>query len=119
MGIYKYLDNPKFAESQHYFEVACAVSRKHRDVQNAAYEKYGKKGPHISAIGQSHFPDEVKNELRSLASEVSFMKQQGIAKKPAYTHRQTIYRLAREVSHKFGKGLYGFVGGAYGKDANK
>lgn len=117
MSLYKYLDNPKFADSQHYFEVACAVSRKHRDVQNAAYEKYGKQGPIISVIGQDHFPEDVKEELRSLARETSFMNNKGVEKKPARVRRETIYNLAREVSHKNGIGFYGFAGVAYGKDA--
>ena len=117
MSLYRYLDNPKFADSQHYFEVACAASRKHRDVQNAAYAQYGNKGPYISAIGQDHFPEDVKEELRSLAREVSAMQQFAFDKKPPKVHFSTIVKLGHEVSHKFGKGFYGLGAAYYGKDA--
>ena len=117
MSLYRYLDNPKFADSQHYYEVACAASRKHRDVQNAAYAQYGSKGPLISAIGQDHFPEDVKEELRSLAKEVSSMMEKARAARPKGIRFETIYRLGNEVAYKNGKGFYGPAAVAYGKDA--
>ena len=75
MGLYRYIDNPKFADSQHYFEVAAAVSRAHRDKLNAALLEYGDHGPLVSGVGRDHFPEDVKEELRSLAREVHDMNE--------------------------------------------
>lgn len=117
MGLYLYLENPKFADSQHYFEVAAAVSRAHRDKLNAALNEYGNHGPLVSGVGRDHFPEDVKEELRSLAREVHDMNEKGRAAKPRGVHMATIHKLGHEVSHKFGKGFYGYGAAAYGKDA--
>lgn len=115
MSLYKYLDNPKYAESQHYFEVSAAVSRTHRDLMNYALQTYGDHGSTISAIGRDHFPDEVKNELRSLAKEINVQSDFGYGKKPKGVHHMTIVKLAQEVAHKFGIGFYGPAPQAHGK----
>ncbi len=115
MGLYRYLDNPKFADSQHYFEVAAGVSRAHRDKLNTALQEYGNHGPLVSGVGRDHFPEDVKEELRSLAREVSNMNAKGRVAKPKGVHMATIHKLGHEVCHKFGTGFYGFTPAAYGK----
>lgn len=111
--LYKYLGRAELADVEHYYVVACAASRKHRDVQNAAYEKYGTKGPFISAIGQDHFPEDVKEELRSLAREVSCMSHKAQDARPKGIRMETVYRVGREVAHRDGKGFYGPSAMAY------
>ena len=116
-SLYKYLGRAELADAEHYFTVACAASRKHRDVQNAANEKYGTRGPLISAIGQDHFPEEIKDELRSLAREVSDMMEKARNARPKGIRMETINRVGREVAHRDGKGFYGPSAIAYGSVA--
>lgn len=115
--LYKYLGRAELEDVEHYYVVACAASRKHRDVQNAAYEKYGTKGPLISAIGQDHFPEDVKEELRSLAREVSDMCKKAEKSRPKGIRMETVYRVGREVAYRDGKGFYGMGAMAYGPGA--
>lgn len=105
--LYKYLGRAELADVEHYYTVACAASRKHRDVQCDAYDKYGNKGPTISAVGQEHFPKDIKDELRSLAREVSDMCKKAEESRPKGIRMETVYRVGREIAYRDGIGFYG------------
>lgn len=114
--MYRYRGNPKLEKAQSLFELSCAASRKHSDVAQAAIEKYGDHGPLISGCVRDHFPEEIKEELRELAQEVHRLRNLALDNRPKGVHKETMYRLAREVSHHDGKGFYGFAPMAYGKE---
>lgn len=114
--MYRYRGNPKLAEAQAMYESACAASRKHSDVAQAALEEYGDHGPLISGCVRDHFPEKIKNELRELARSVNRFHELALDKRPRGVHKVTMYRLAREVTHHDGNGYYGFAPMTYGKE---
>ena len=57
------------------------------------------------SVSQSRY-NAVKEELRSLAKEVSFQNSLGESKRPKRVHKATIHKLAREVVFANGGGLW-------------
>lgn len=114
--MYRYRGNPKLAGAQSMYESACAASRKHSDIAQAALKEYGDHGPLISGCVRDHFPEEIKEELRTWARMVNRFHNLAMDNRPKGVHKETLYRLAREVTHHDGKGYYGFGAMTYGKE---
>lgn len=98
-----------FAESQRHLKRAVAASRIHSKLMARALKKYGEKGAWISGVGQDHFPESVKGQLRKYAHMVSAENDAAFAAKPKRSRRSTINRMGREAaSGPRGSGFYGY-----------
>ncbi len=103
----KLLNTPKLRASQICFEAACKASRDHSALAADAFTKYGDHGAQISGCVRDHFPEDVKNALRKLASLVTLNSQSAYDMRPARVRTATIRRLGQEVATRDGSGFYG------------
>lgn len=101
------LDNPKFRQSQSFFEQACAASRMHDLEAASALSRYGDHGPQISGCVRDHFPDFVKRDLRFWAHEVSRLSDLAYMHHPKWSRMSTMRHLASAVATRDGSGFYG------------
>ena len=101
------LYNPKFGAVAYRFELACAASRQHDMLAAAALKKYGEHGPQVSGCVRSHFPDDLKDELRAAAREVSRQSDLAHANRPKRVRTATIRAIGRAVATRDGSGFYG------------
>lgn len=101
------LNDPKFHLSQTYFELACSASRTHAEIAAEALAKFGNHGADISGCVRDHFPDDVKNDLRFWAREVSRFSSLARKHRPKYVRGTTLNRLAALVATRDGSGFYG------------
>jgi hypothetical protein len=101
------LDNPKFTHVVEHYRKACAASRRHSEVAEIAFSKYGEHGPQISGCVRDHFPSSVKDELRMLARECSESMDAARACRPKYVQTETIAKIGRLVATQDGCGFYG------------
>jgi hypothetical protein len=96
----------KIAEQQ--MILAYAHSRAHRDLSEQALLVYGDHGSPISGVVRDHFPEFVKNELRSLSLRVArLLDESRVSWSKARKHLRTWIRLKDAIIAKYGKGYYG------------
>lgn len=78
------------------------LAEQHGQLIRKAYAKYGEKGPLISGIGQEHFPERIKHDLRGMAHLASRHHEASVAhwhaakrthynSSPYATHRAFVY----------------------------
>ena len=71
---------PEMTKAQHetqareFHRKASALHERYLKAGHAAGEKYGTHGSHISGAWREHFPASVKNKLRKMAHELSFLQ---------------------------------------------
>jgi hypothetical protein len=90
-----------------HFERACKVSRLHSSQAQRALANYGDHGALISGCVRDHFPETVKNELRTLAQLVTVESDAGYAARPPRIRFTTMRHLARSIATRDGSGFYG------------
>ena len=103
----KYIDNPKFADAQLAFRMACLMSRLHLDFCKQFIERFGGHGPLVSGVCRDHFPQDAKDILRQLATAVTMYSDRGHAARPKHYSSAAMVHLAREVATRHGSGFYG------------
>jgi hypothetical protein len=101
------LSNPRYAIPAAHFEMACAASRAHNRLAAIALATYGDHGALISGCVRTHFPETIKDTLRTLARACSDHSDNGYAARPAGVHASTMVKLARAVATRDGSGYYG------------
>lgn len=101
------INEPRFAHAANLFALACAASRYHSMMAQNALRAYGSHGPDISGCVRSHFPDHIKDDLRSYARRVTEYSEAGYAARPPRVRRATMVRLARLIATRDGSGFYG------------
>ena len=96
----------KIAEQQ--MILAYAHSRAHRDLAKLALSVYGDHGSPISGVVRDHFPEFVKNELRSLSLSVArLLDESKVSWSKARKQLKTWIRLKDAIIARYGKGYYG------------
>ena len=103
------LTDPRFAESAAHFADGARASRNWDLEMGAALRKYGEHGPLISGCGRDHFPEHVKNILRTLARAVSTHNDLAMTKRPPRVRKDTMHALARLIVKRDGGGRYGYM----------
>ena len=101
------LSRPELALAAAAYAQACAASRRHNDLTKAALRVFGAHGADISGCVREHFPDQVKDELRALAREVTAASEAGDMLRPRGVRSATMRALARDVATRDGGGFYG------------
>ena len=101
------LTNPKFADAARNFEAACEASRAHDQLAADALAQFGAHGPLISGCVRDHFPESVKDKLRTLARDVTRFSDAAYAARPSRVRLATMRALARDVARRDGSGFYG------------
>ena len=101
------LDNPKFADVVRHFELACKASREHSALASQSLLQFGDQGSTISGVVRDHFPEPVKDELRTLALTVTQESDLAYAARPKRVRLSTIRTLGRLVARRDGSGFYG------------
>ena len=87
---------------------AYALSRAHSNLAIWAEQKFGKKGPLISGVVREHFPPDVKEHLRFLASGVGESFRWSLARwRMAGRRRETWLRAKADIRNREGSGFYG------------
>lgn len=99
--------DPKFEAAADRFARACAASREHAALAAAALAKHGEHGPAVSGCVRDHFPQDVKDELRFLAAQVSRWSRLAWDCRPPRIRSATMRRLAQQVATRDGAGFYG------------
>ena len=89
------------------FAKACAASRAHMAGALAALAEHGGHGPLVSGCVRSHFPESVKDSLRSLARQVGAHDDAAMAARPKGMHAATVQRIGRAIATRDGSGYYG------------
>jgi hypothetical protein len=84
------LDRPELQTAAELFAKACAASRAHSRLVARAEKQYGDHGPVISGIQREHFPDAVKDQLRTLARDVTRYLDAAYAARPNRVHSRTM-----------------------------
>lgn len=102
-----YLTDHEFAPVVEFMRKACEASRKHSALAQHALAKYGSAGCDISGCVRTHFPEEIKDQLRALARSVSEFSDSAWKLRPAYTQRKIVNRIGRLVATRDGSGYYG------------
>jgi hypothetical protein len=72
-----------------------------------AFDKYGDHGSHVSGVVRDHFPPEIKNELRELASAIAKQLDAAYAARPKGVRKTTIRMIGSAVAKHVGYGSYG------------
>lgn len=101
------LSNPRYAIPAAHFEMACAASRAHSRLAAIALATYGDHGPDISGCVRTHFPEPVKDTLRTLARDCGYHTDAAHAARPKGTRMTTMLQIARLVATRDGSGYYG------------
>lgn len=101
------LTDPKFSKTVRHFELACQASRLHSELAAIAFRDFGDHGAQISGCVREHFPENVKEQLRFLAREVTTQSVDAMLARPTRVHRSTINRIGRLVATRDGSGFYG------------
>lgn len=101
------LTDPKFAAVIAHFERACRASRLHSSGAARAFANYGDHGPLISGCLREHFPDAVKDQLRTLARLVTTESDAAYAARPSRVRKATIRHIGRLIATRDGAGYYG------------
>lgn len=89
------------------FAMACAASREHDRLTRHAMTTYGDYGPLISGCVREHFPDPVREALRTLARTVGTYSDAAYAARPPRVRLATMRRLAQDIATRDGAGYYG------------
>lgn len=103
----KLLKRADLQRAAHAFALACEASRQHDRLAGDALARYGSQGPDISGAVRSHFPENVKDELRALARAVGAHSDIAYSVKPKRVRLATMRALARAVATRDGTGFYG------------
>ena len=90
-----------------YFSVCCAAARAHSALVGAALDTYGEHGVQISGIIQDHFPDAVKDALRSLCDTINSASRAAWNSRPPRVRVSTMRKLSQSVARIEGGGFYG------------
>ena len=90
-----------------YFSVCCAASRAHSALVGTALDTYGDHGAQISGIIRDHFPDSVKDTLRSLCDTMNAASRNAWGSRPPRVRVATMRRLSQSVARVEGCGFYG------------
>lgn len=101
------LTDPKFAFVVSNFEGACEASRRHNRLTANALNRYGSQGAQISGCVRDHFPDCIKDRLRTLARLVSLHSDAAYAARPKHVRHATMRHIGRLVATRDGGGFYG------------
>jgi ribosomal protein S16 len=102
-----YLTDPKFAAVVGHYERACDASRRHNRLAANALNRYGTQGAQISGCVRDHFPDCIKDRLRTLATLVTEEGNAARLARPKYVRETTIHYIGRLVATRDGSGFYG------------
>jgi hypothetical protein len=90
-----------------FFELACMNSRLHSQLATMYLGEYGDHGSSISGCVRDHFPESVKDTLRSYAVNVTLMSDAAYAARPRRVRFATVRALGRAVAKRDGAGFYG------------
>lgn len=101
------MTGPRFAIVESRFAMACAASRAWDELAGKALAAYGDHGPLVSGCCRSHFPETVKDELRTLARLVGSYCDAARAARPKGVHAATIREIGRAIARRDGVGRYG------------
>ena len=101
------LNSDKFARVAHLFAIACSASRYHSEIAQRALHNYGSHGSQISGCVRDHFPNHIKDDLRSAARRVTEYCEQAHAARPKYVRAATVTMIGRLVATRDGSGFYG------------
>jgi len=102
-----YLSDHRFAYSVLWYRRACKASRDHSTLAANALAAYGDHGPQISGCVRSHFPEHIKNALRTYTRRVTAYSDRAFALRPPYVRAHTMRHVARLVAAEYGSGFYG------------
>ena len=87
---------------------ACFLSREHSRLCRDYLAQYGNgNGKDISGIYRDHFPEPVKEQLRSIARAIAEFSYRAYKVKPRGVHAATIRKLGRAIAARDGTGFYG------------
>ena len=101
------LNRPDLAHAAKWFAAACYLSRSWDSEFSVARMKYGAHGPDVSGCGREHFPEEVKERLRTFARAISEASDMAYAARPRGVRMATMRKLARAIAARDGSGFYG------------
>lgn len=107
LAIKKLLNNPKFAETIFWLKVGNAVSRLHTQLVGYGLQHFGDHGPDISQTGRTHFPEELKTQLRDLCADMKEHWRVAEMCWPKGTKTATKNKVRQAVKDEFGCGFYG------------
>lgn len=102
------LNRSDLALAAGYFANAAYYSRQWSKLVSDALKQYGDHGPQISGICRDHFPESLKDRLRTLAHLVTEENEKGRKARPAGVHSATLDKLARMICKRDGTGFYGY-----------
>lgn len=105
--ITKILARENLSIARDLFAVACSHSRAHSHYASKALKDFGDHGAQISGCVRDHFPEPVKQQLRTLAQLVTKYSELGHAARPKGVRLDTMRHLARSVATRDGSGFYG------------
>jgi hypothetical protein len=103
----KRLERPDLKPAAILFAKACKASRDHGVEASRAFECYGDQGAQISGVVRDHFPAEVKENLRNLASAVTRFSDAAYKARPKGVRFRTMLLLSRDIATRDGGGFYG------------
>jgi hypothetical protein len=89
------------------FAKACKASRLHGTMAKRALANYGDHGSLISGCVRDHFPNRVKDALRTLASSVTRFSDTAYGARPKGVRFRTMLLLSRDIATRDGGGFYG------------
>jgi hypothetical protein len=101
------INRPDLARAARLFSASCKASRDWDALVSRNLAQHGDHGSQISGICREHFPEDVKDELRALAAQVSGFSAQAYAARPPRVHFATMRALSRQVATAEGSGFYG------------
>jgi len=101
------LTRPDLAQSRALFATACRLSRAHSALAGDALRTHGGHGPQISGCVREHFPEPVKDALRTLARAVGAASDAAWRARPPRVRHATMRALSRAVAARDGSGFYG------------
>jgi hypothetical protein len=95
------------APARRLFSTACLLSRAHDSLTREALAEFGDHGPQISGCIRDHFPESVKETLRTLSRQVADASDAAWSLRPPRVHSSTMRKLAQSVARTEGSGFYG------------